>query len=53
MTGYCILYAHVVSKFMNNYQESHLKETKHIFQYFKSTIEFGIFFPCEESFKLT
>jgi hypothetical protein len=38
---------------MNNPQESHLKATKHIFQYVKSTIEFEIFFPCEESSKLT
>jgi hypothetical protein len=44
MTGYCISYVHVVSRFMNNSQESHFKASKHIFQYVKNTIEFGIFF---------
>jgi hypothetical protein len=50
-TAYCISYVHVVNRFMNNPQESQLKATKHIFQYIKGTIEFGIFFPYEKSSK--
>jgi hypothetical protein len=43
----------VINKFMNNPQESHLKTIKHILQYVKGTIEFGIFFLHKENPKLT
>jgi hypothetical protein len=37
---------------MNNLQQVHFKTIKHIFQYVKSTIEFGIYFLYENNVNL-